>query len=81
MNKHIVMVLAVIVTVLTGWLVLSIAQMIQNEVSEEQGVVTQGGVVQISDPIPVPSFAEIQLTVVESLDDGGSNVTAEVVAN
>ena len=75
------MVLAVIVTILTGWLVLSIAQMIQNEVSEEQEVVTQGGVVQISDPIPVPSFAEIQLTVVESLDDGGSNVTAEVVAN
>ena len=81
MNKHVVMVLAVIVAILTGWLVLSIAQEMQEEDSMQAETAALQRTPSMGDEVPTPSFAEIQVTVVESLSDLDSSLTAEVVAN
>ena len=77
MNKNILMVLAIIVALLAGWLLLSVAVVTKPD-SENAGQPVSG---TVSPPeVPVPSSTEIKVTVVDELDTPGTNLTAEVVA-
>lgn len=79
MNKNVLMVLAVIVALLAGWLVLSVAVTIPLE--ETEAPPSEGPAPVDSPEVRSPEQTEIRVTVVEELpeeDDTSTNITAEV---
>lgn len=76
MNKNMILVLAVIVALLTGWLVLSIA----TAFPPEPEPAASGGSMSVGAPaVRTPSLSEISVTVVEKLETPTSEVSAEVI--
>lgn len=78
MNKTFILVLAVIVALLTGWLVLTVAMDAQNQNASDAGASTAVSTPVSGVAVPTPSSTDLQLTVVEKPETDSSKISATV---